>query len=162
MIKKLIGITIALSILTISCGKKDTPAIDTGGFNLKSIDGEQINLSDYKGRVVIIDFFATWCPPCKREVPHLVSMYNENKDRGLIILGISLEDETTLKNFKDEFHVAYQILLGTQEVFEKYGVQPIPHTLFIDKKGKTRKVQVGFAPELTPEFESLVQTLLKE
>ncbi|MEO0143106.1 MAG: TlpA disulfide reductase family protein, partial [candidate division WOR-3 bacterium] len=132
------------------------------GFTLPTIDGGSVSLSDYKGRVVIIDFWATWCPPCRRSIPHLVSLYERYKENGLVILGISNEDVETLKRFRDENGINYPLLLGTNEIFKQYAVRAIPHTIFLDKKGKTRKTQVGFGDELIPVFEALIDTLINE
>lgn len=157
------GLIITLVVLFLFfCGGK--PKTDKGvkGFTLKTIDGETVGLSDYKGNVVIVDFWATWCPPCRRSIPHLISLYEKYKERGLIILGISKEDLQILKNFRDESRITYPLLLGTNEVFRDFGVQAIPHTVFFDKKGRIRKTQTGFSDELVPIFEALIDTLINE
>ncbi len=77
-------------------------------------------------------------------------------------MGISVEDIETLKAFREENNIRYPLLIGTQEVFRKYNVQGIPHTVFIDKQGRQRKTQVGFADAFVPMFEALIDTLLNE
>uniref|UniRef100_A0A7C4TCJ4 TlpA family protein disulfide reductase n=1 Tax=candidate division WOR-3 bacterium TaxID=2052148 RepID=A0A7C4TCJ4_UNCW3 len=151
---------ILLSLLLVFCARKSE--ISNLDFTLKSIDGETVSLSDFKGKVVLLDFWATWCPPCRRSIPHLISLYEKYKDRGVIIIGISSEEEGTIRNFRDENGITYPLLLGTSEVFQKYKVSAIPHTVFIDKKGKERKTQIGFADELIPEFEALIEKLVNE
>ncbi len=131
-------------------------------FTLSSLEGETYTLKKLIGKVVIVDFWATWCPPCRREIPHLVNFYEKYKDKGLIILGVSNEDTVTLDNFKKENNITYPILLGNNEVFQKFGVRSIPHTIFIDKKGNVRKTQIGYSDDFLPEFESLIETLINE
>jgi len=159
-------IGILLLIIGFFClfcaGKNSKPTATNNDFTLNSLDGNEYALSRLKGNVVIVDFWATWCPPCKREIPHLIEIYNKYKDKGLIILGVSTEDKVALEAFQKENNINYPILLGTNEVFQKFGVRSIPHTLFIDKKGKVRKVQIGYADELIPVFEVLLDTLMNE
>ncbi|MEO0155517.1 MAG: TlpA disulfide reductase family protein [candidate division WOR-3 bacterium] len=164
MIKSIKLLLITLAIFHIFCSNKagSKPVATGNDFTLNSLEGEEYTLSKLKGNVVIVDFWATWCPPCKREVPHLVNFYNTYKDKGLIILGVSTEDRQTLDTFRKENNVTYPILLGNNEVFQKFGVRSIPHTLFIDKKGNVRKTQIGYSDDFLPEFETLIETLINE
>lgn len=152
-----------IALFCIFCGGENSSRMNsTNDFTLKSLDGEEYTLSKLKGNVLIVDFWATWCPPCKMEIPHFVELYNKYKDNGLIILGISTEDRGRLESFRHENNINYPILLGTNDVFQKFGVKAIPHTLFFDKKGKVRKTQIGFANEFVPVFEALIDTLINE
>lgn len=149
----------------LACSSKNgTGTSQTGlpDFTLTSLDGESYTLASLRGKVVLIDFWATWCPPCRNSIPHLISLYEKYKDRGFIVLGISLEDKMTLESFRSTANITYPILLGTNEVAKAYDVTSIPKSIFVDKSGKTRKVQVGFSPELAPVFEALVDTLVSE
>jgi thiol-disulfide isomerase/thioredoxin len=161
LIKALLLISLCTEVLCTNQGKggKGKPVND---FTLKSLDGREYTLSKLKGNVVVVDFWATWCPPCRREIPHLISLYEKYKEKGLIVLGVSAEDQRILETFRNENNITYPILLGNNEVFQKFGVRSIPHTIFYDKKGEQRKVQIGFSDELLSEFDELVQTLLNE
>lgn len=154
------------TLLVLFClfcaGKNNKQESSSADFTLKSLDNEEYTLSKLKGQVVIVDFWATWCPPCRREIPQLVEIYNKYKDNGLVILGITNEDRGTLETFRREYHINYPILLGSNKVFQIFGVKAIPHTLFIDKKGKIRKTQIGFADEVVPVFVALLDTLMNE
>lgn len=131
-------------------------------FTLVSLDGEEITLSKLKGKVVIVDFWATWCPPCRNSIPVLMKLFNKYQDQGFAVLGISMEDRTTLEKYRDQNKISYPILLGNKEVAKAYNVQAIPHMFIIDKKGQVRKSQLGFAPELEAVFEALVDSLIRE
>lgn len=156
-----IAIVVAMTIL-IGCGKKETQASTQLTLTLPTLDGDTIRLESLKGKVVILDFWTTWCPPCRRAIPHLITLYDKYHDRGLEILGISDEDETTLRNFRSSQGIPYPILLGSNEIARQFEVTAIPKTYFIDRKGKVRKIQVGFADEFVPGFEAILDTLLSE
>ncbi len=155
-----------IAIIGLFClfctGKNSKQVAGTNDFTLNSLDGEEYTLSKLKGKVLIVDFWATWCPPCRREIPHLIEIYDKYKEKGLLILGISTEDRSLLETFRRENNVNYPILMGTNEIFQKFGVKAIPHTLFIDKKGKIRKTQIGFADEFIPAFEAIIDTMINE
>lgn len=158
-------IILVLLLLSTTCGTRKPEqegSMSAADFTLSALDGETITLSELKGKVVLVDFWATWCPPCKNSIPHLIELYEKYKDRGFIVLGISLEDREKLEKFVAEYNITYPILLGTRDIAQTYGVQAIPKSIFIDRKGTIRKVQTGFSPELAPVFESLVDSLLKE
>jgi cytochrome c biogenesis protein CcmG/thiol:disulfide interchange protein DsbE len=107
-------------------------------FTLIGTDGKKINLSDYKGKVIILDFWATWCGPCRLGVPDLVSIQNSYKDK-VIVIGISLDDDRTKKDilpFMKEYGVNYPVVHGTSEVVMNYGnIRAIPTSFVIDQNG---------------------------
>lgn len=128
------------------------PALAPGNpapdFTLKSLDGGQITLSAYLGRPVLINFWATWCPPCRIEMPELVRTYEEHKDLGFIILGINLTFQDALPEivaFVEEFKMTFPVLLDeTGEVTtQKYRLLGLPMSVFVDRKGAIRRIQIG-------------------
>lgn len=116
-------------------------------FSLKDVNGVEKKFSDFKDKVVIIDFWATWCPPCKAEIPHFVDLYNQYKDKGLEIIGIALDlkGERVVPQFAAENNINYTILLGNQGVADLYGgIAAIPTTFIVDKDGNIRKKYIGY------------------
>lgn len=128
-------------------------------FSLSTIDGSTLTLSDYKGKVVILDFWATWCPPCRKEIPGFIELYDEYKDKGLVIIGVSSEDINKLKKFSGDNGINYPIAIGNREVAQAYGgIQYIPTTFIIDKEGKIVGKHVGFVEKAV--FEGEIKELL--
>ena len=132
-------------------------------FRLKSFQGKWLRLSDFRGKVVILDFWATWCPPCVREVPHFVELSHEYADQGLVILGISLDrgGRRVLSGFINKYKVNYPILISDGKVDKVYGgIQGIPTTFIIDRAGNIRQKYVGLRPKSV--FEREIIKLLQD
>jgi cytochrome c biogenesis protein CcmG/thiol:disulfide interchange protein DsbE len=131
-------------------------------FSLKSVDGKTIKLSDYKGKVVIVDFWATWCGPCRRGIPDLVSLQKEFKD-DLVIIGISLDAEKTIKDvpgFVKSYSINYPIVYGDEKVIMAYGgIQSIPTAFVVDKKGNVVDRHIGLVSKDT--YVNKIKELLK-
>jgi peroxiredoxin len=160
--KKLLLVGLAALIFVLMCSSDRVQTAPTDkDFTLTSIDGEEITLSKLKGKVVLIDFWATWCPPCRNSIPLFTRLYNKYHDQGFTVLGISTEEKSVLTRYRDENNVPYPILLGNKEVLRMYEVSAIPHILILDKNGALSKKQVGFAPELEREFEARIDSLIK-
>jgi cytochrome c biogenesis protein CcmG/thiol:disulfide interchange protein DsbE len=116
-------------------------------FTLKNIDGEEVSLSDYKGKIVFINFWATWCPPCREEVPAFVELQEEFGKDTLVILGISLDqgDLSVVPKFAKDYNINYEVLYGDANVVRKYGgITGIPTTFIVDRDGYIRDGKQGF------------------
>ena len=102
-------------------------------FTLKNLDGKSVKLSDFKGKVLIIDFWATWCPPCKAEIPDFIDLYKTYQKKGLVILGIALDDKEKVSKFAKDYNINYPIVIGDQSISALYGgITGIPTTFIIE------------------------------
>jgi cytochrome c biogenesis protein CcmG/thiol:disulfide interchange protein DsbE len=115
-------------------------------FSVKDLDGKTVSLSDMKGKVVFLNFWATWCPPCREEIPDFVEFYNQNRSRGIEIVGLSVDrlSSDDLRSFVQKNKMSYPVALATKRIIEAYEPGPyIPTTIVIDKQGRIRDKQVG-------------------
>ncbi|MFC1621477.1 peroxiredoxin family protein [Candidatus Omnitrophota bacterium] len=130
-------------------------------FALSDIDGNETTLTDFKGNVVILDFWATWCPPCRAEIPHFIELQDEYGDKGLEIIGVSLDwnAERVLGGFAEDNGINYTLLMGNDDVTDLYGgIISIPTTFVIDRDGGIRKRYIGYKEKAV--FERDVKELL--
>lgn len=119
-------------------------------FVLTSLSGQRVTLSELRGRVVLLDFWATWCPPCRTAMPHLEKLRQEFGEKGLTVLGVTTEDADTVEPFIREHKITFPILLDPQGSSTRaYRVTGIPRTLIIDREGKVHADLTGLHPERT-------------
>jgi len=130
-------------------------------FALKDLSGKAISLSDYKGKVVFLNFWATWCPPCRQEIPGFIKAFDKYKDQGLVILGVAVSDrENSVKNFVDQHSINYPVAMGDMKIVQDYEPgQYIPATIIIDRNGKIHHKHVGYMEQ--SQVEDLFQELTK-
>jgi len=136
----------------IAAGKNETAVKKAPDFALTSTGGSIVKLSDYKGKVVLLDFWATWCPPCRRGIPDLINLKNTFKDKGFEIIGISLDTDTKpdVIPFIKEYGINYPVVYGNADITQKYGgIQAIPTSFVIDRKGNIISTHVGLVPKST-------------
>ncbi len=117
----------------------DVRGMTAPDFDLVSLDGRRVKLSDFRGKAVVLNFWATWCAPCKIEMPWFVDLQKQYGSEGLTILGVAMDDSEPRKiaQFTNEMGVNYPVLLGTDKVSEEYGnVEYLPTTFYIDRQGK--------------------------
>ncbi len=128
-------------------------------FTLTNLDGKSISLADFRGKVVVLDFWATWCPPCRKEIPDFIDLQNEYGSRGVQIVGIALDEPERVRAFARQNGMNYPVLLGSDVVTMRYGgIEGIPTTFIIDKSGKIANKFEGFRPREV--FESEIKKLL--
>ena len=129
-------------------------------FNLPQLNGQTLQLSSYRGKVVLLDFWATWCVPCRAEIPHFVELQQKYGDRGLQIIGVSMDDgPEPVRNFYQQFHMNYPVVMGTAKTGELYGgVLGLPIAFVIGKDGLIESKKIGAADMAVLERE--IQELL--
>jgi peroxiredoxin len=173
MTMKILGVALVIALVGLAgCGRRGEDAADRGAvpkadapgegasgigtaegsippsFALPNLSGNQVTLSDYKGKVVVLDLWATWCPPCRVEIPFLVELYEEHKDAGLVVVGIGLDDggANVLRPFAEQNGITYPILVGNRDVAQAYKLKGIPTTFILDREGRIAAKHVGFGP----------------
>jgi len=130
-------------------------------FTLKDINGNDFSFSQTRGKVVILDFWATWCPPCRMGIPEFQALYEEYSAQGLEIVGIALDVEgaAVVKPFVERNGVTYPVVIGNREIANKYGgIRGIPTTFIIDRKGRIVEKYVGYKAKEV--FKSAIGKLL--
>lgn len=130
-------------------------------FALRDIDGKVVRLSDYRGKVVLLDFWATWCGPCKIEIPWFIELERKHKDKGFAVIGISMDEEgwDVVKPFLSRMNVNYRVVIGNDSTAQAYGgIEALPTTFLIDRDGKIAATHVGVTSR--NEFDNGVEQLL--
>jgi peroxiredoxin len=129
-------------------------------FTLASLEGKNVSLADFKGKVVILDFWATWCPPCKREIPDFITLQSKYESQGLQIVGVAVSDqEPAVRQFAASMGMNYPVLIGNATISLQYGgIESIPTAFVIDRSGKIRETFVGYRSADT--FEAVIAPLL--
>lgn len=151
--------------------QKETPKAEVvkkaADFALTDLDGKIVKLSDYKGKVVILDFWATWCPPCVKEIPHFNELHKAYGSKGLVVLGVSVDKggAADVLKFKKKSAIDYRVALSNETAYNTYqNYLPkdeqggIPFTFVIDKEGNIREHYVGYRPKEV--FEKAIKSLL--
>ena len=161
-----VGGTDAMSTDTASSEGGSETGIEVGQypptFTLTDLDGNNVALGDFRGSVVVVDLWATWCPPCRDEIPVLIDLYSQYRDEGLVILGVGLDrgGAPDLVPFVEKYSITYPILVGGRAVSEAYKVTGIPTTFIIGRDGRIVAKHVGFAMEMVPELTSEIVNAL--
>ena len=129
-------------------------------FSLSDINGKTASLSDFKGKVIILDFFATWCPPCRKEVPDFVELQKSYGDKEFAMIGIALVKAADARAFADKMNMNYPVLVDDGKVSNLYGpIRSIPTTFVLDKNGNIVKMYIGYRAKSA--FEADIKELMK-
>jgi thiol-disulfide isomerase/thioredoxin len=161
--KRIINVAAALLMFTTAAAHAQSNAQQAPPLTLKSIQGRALSLSNYSGKVVLLNFWATWCPPCRAEMPDLVRMQREYGVRGLQVIGITYPPETLreARRFIRKLGVNYPIAIGTKETKALFDEsETLPVTIVIDREGKiAERIEGILLPE---EFEQKIKPLLRQ
>jgi peroxiredoxin len=156
-----IGITLSARMSPSEKAVNAESAAPAPEWELKDLDGKAVRSSDFKGKIVVLDFWATWCGPCRAEIPSFVSLQNKYAPQGLVVVGASVDEggAPTVKQFTQKQDVNYPVVLTDEKVQQAFGgIEAIPTTFIIDRAGRVVKKHVGFADR--EEFEQEIKALL--
>ena len=157
----LFAVTMLFATGQLQAASSTGPAPD---FTLKSSTGKNIKLSELRGQVVMINFWASWCGPCRQEMPLLDQLYQRYQPMGFTLLGVNVEEDSSaadkiLKEIPVSFPVLYD---NNSKVSESYQVQAMPSTFLIDRDGKLRYLHKGYKPGTEDEYQQQIRELIRE
>ena len=156
-----LALSLLLTAPILRAGDDFKPA-PAPAWQLKDVNGAVVSFDQFKGKVVVLDFWATWCAPCRSEIPGYVALQEKYAKAGLVLVGVSLDREgpEVVKKFMTDQKINYQIVLGDEKIAEAFGgVEAIPTTFIIDRQGTIRYRKVGAMP--AGEFEAVVTPFLQ-
>jgi peroxiredoxin len=136
---------------------------DAPDFELKDVNGKAVRLSDYRGKVVLLDFWATWCGPCKMEIPWFMEFERKYKDRGFAVLGLSMDDDgwQSVKPFIQDMGMNYRVMIADERTGDLYGgIEALPTAFLIDREGRVAIEHVGVSSRR--DFEDGIEKLLED
>ncbi len=154
----------ALVFSSTATAAVDASKIPAPDFTLKSNSGKNIKLSELRGQVVMINFWASWCGPCLQEMPLLEQLYKKYQPLGFTLLGVDVEEDSSdaikwLKKVKVSFPILFD---NENEVSERYHVSAMPTTVIVDRDGKIRYIHMGYTPGVEETYQQQVRALLKK
>jgi peroxiredoxin len=152
---------ILIAATTVTAGIEQSAAPD---FTLKSIEGENLKLSEYRGEVVLINFWASWCGPCLQEMPILSELHDKYKALGFTVLGVNVEEDSgKARKLLQELPVSFPVVLDNESVVSKqYNVVAMPSTVLVDRNGNMRYLHKGYKPGLEDVYLQQVRDLIRE
>jgi len=163
----------ALALLLASCSRPSsspTRELKSQGqrkpapnFSLKDADGNAVNLADYRGKVVLINFWATWCGPCEAEIPWFIEFEKKYKDQGFAVLGVSMDDDgwKSVRPYIASHKINYRIMIGSEVVSQQFGdIQALPTSFVLDRQGRIASNHVGLVDKV--DYQNEIVKLLQD
>ncbi|HRU40201.1 MAG TPA: TlpA disulfide reductase family protein [Candidatus Goldiibacteriota bacterium] len=144
-IKNVLTAALAVTMFAAALAAEGRAAPD---FNAVTIEGKKFSLSDYEGKVVILDFWATWCPPCKAEIPGFIELVKEYGSDGLVIIGAAVDEPKKVKKFAKDYGINYPVFIADAKLANAFGgIMGLPTTFVIGRDGKIKQAYVDFRPK---------------
>ncbi|MEJ2274554.1 MAG: TlpA disulfide reductase family protein [Woeseiaceae bacterium] len=163
-LKKTIIALVFSALATSSLAASSLEGRTAPDFALRSASGDNLRLSEYRGNVVMINFWATWCGPCRQEMPLLDELYDRYERVGFNLLGVNIDDDSSrAMQMVDELGVGFPVLFDARkEVSKLYDVEAMPVTVILDRQGTVRYVHHGYKPGYEDKYLDQIRTLLRE
>ena len=166
MKRYLLPLAMAVLVTSVDAGWRNLDDAQAGtntapSFTIRMLDGKVTRLTDLRGRPVVVDFWATWCRPCRASIPHLSQMQDRFAGRGLVVLGMSLDDgdPQKVRDFANRLGVHFRVGMADEKTLDDYGpIRSIPTTFFVNRQGEIVRRVVGYIDEET--LESYVREIL--
>lgn len=154
---------LALGVAGSAHGKPPEIGSVAPDFTLRSSTGKSLKLSEYRGRVVMINFWATWCSPCRQELPHLERLYGQYRKAGFMLLGVSIDDHPkAAQAMARQLGVRFPVLFDSaKQVSKRYDVDAMPSTLIVDRDGRVQYLHRGYRAGTEQQYEARIREILK-
>lgn len=158
-----LSLVLALILAATTRAAPPPPGQPAPDFTLRASTGKNLKLSEFRGQVVMINFWATWCAPCREELPHLDRLYQQYRKAGFALLGVNIDDNPrAAQQMAEQLGVRFPVLFdATKQVSKRYDVDAMPTTLIVDRDGKVQYLHRGYKAGVEKEYESRVRDILK-
>ena len=158
------GVAAALAVGAAAAWPAVSPSAPAPDFTLRRLDGPNLRLQEQRGQVVLVNFWATWCGPCRQEMPHLNRLYEKYRPSGFVLLGVNIDDDAkAAADLAARLGLKFPVLLDTDKhVSRLYDMSAMPATVLIDRDGRARFLHRGYRDGMEQTYEQQIRALLKE